>query len=85
MGAIGRAETGTEGMAKTSIEGTVETSIEGMVESGAVSVAGGVAMGIPTSTVPLALSESLLSKKIGIQNKGRPQQRGYINRYIKRR
>ena len=51
MGAIGRAETGTEGMAKTSIEGTVETSIEGMVESGAVSVAGGVAMGIPTSTV----------------------------------
>ena len=79
----GMAETGAEGMAKTGTEGTVEMGAEGMVETGIMGVVGGVAVDIPTSTVTPGSSGVSATKENGHQNKGRPQQRDYTNRYIK--
>ena len=75
IGAVGRAETSMEGMA--------ETGAGGMAETGTMGVVGGVAVDIPTSTVTPASSGVFATKENGHQNKGRPQQRNYTNRYIK--
>ena len=91
IGAVGRAETSMEGMAETGAggmakigtEGTVEMGAEGMVETGTMGVVGGVAVDIPTSTVTPGSSGVSATKENGHQNKGRPQQRDYTNRYIK--